>query len=192
DQRADHPGHALRHARVADALRAVAGERAAVAVVLGLGLREALVLGDPVEAVRSGGGVVAHDPGQQQRDQYAGDHEGPSGHAFHVGAPSVVRTSRARRSSTRRAPCTRSGRTATMLPTARPVIRASPTPISTCQPTIAVTSVSSGMSACPPTAYSPVKQSAATGTETRAATAAAGATIDSRLGSSACRPRKTR
>src|SRR6478609_899427 len=59
DQRTDHAGHALRHARVADTLRAVAGERAAVSVVLGLGLREALVLGDPVEAVRAGGGVVA-------------------------------------------------------------------------------------------------------------------------------------
>src|SRR4051794_1215970 len=46
DQRADHAGHALRHALVADALRAVPGERPAVAVVLGLCLREAVVLGD--------------------------------------------------------------------------------------------------------------------------------------------------
>src|SRR4051812_20010556 len=41
DQRADHAGQTLRHALVADALRAVPGERAAAAVVLGLRLREA-------------------------------------------------------------------------------------------------------------------------------------------------------
>src|SRR6476619_7539808 len=79
DERADHAGHSLRHPLVADALRAVAGERAAATVVLGPGLREALVLGDPVEAVRAGGGVVAHDAGEQQRDQHAGDHEGARG-----------------------------------------------------------------------------------------------------------------
>ena len=50
---------------------------------------------------------------------------------------------------TRRAPCTRSGRTATTLPTASPVMAASPRPMSTCQPTIAVASVSSGIGRLP-------------------------------------------
>ena len=71
---------------------------------------------------------------------------------------------------TRRAPYTRSGRTATTLPTTRPVITASPMPISTCH------ADHRGQRACragcrrvPPTAYSPTKTSAATGTETNAA-----------------------
>ena len=79
-----------------------------------------------------------------------------------------------------------------MLPTARPVISGladadqhvprRPSRWPACR---------AGCRPCPPTAYSPTKQSAATGTETSAATAAAGATSESRLGSTACRPRKT-
>ena len=49
--------------------------------------------------------------------------------AVSVGA---VRSSTGRARSARRAPCTRSGRTATMLPTTSPVITASPTPITVC------------------------------------------------------------
>ena len=61
-------------------------------------------------------------------------------------------TSSARAASTRRAPYTRSGRTAAMLPTARKVMTASPMPMSVCTPTIAAARVASGMSTAPPTA----------------------------------------
>ena len=63
-----------------------------------------------------------------------------------------VRVSRVRTASTRRAPWTRSGRTDTMLATTRNVITASPMPMSTCTPTIAVSRVSSGIGTAPPTA----------------------------------------
>ena len=56
---------------------------------------------------------------------------------------------------------------------------ASPSPMSACQLSIAVASESSGMGAVPPTAYSATKPSDAVGTDTSAATAAAGArTLD--------------
>ncbi len=90
-----------------------------------------------------------------------------------------------------RAPYTRSGRTAMTAPTVSAVMTASPMPISTCTPTIAVATLPMETSVVPPTAYSSVKAIAAAGTETSAATKEATVTERRLRGSTASRPRKT-
>ena len=91
-----------------------------------------------------------------------------------------------------RAPWTRSGRTAMTAPTVSAVIAASPIPIRTWTPTMAVKTLPIGTSAVPPRAYRAVKAIAAAGTEIRAATKAATVTEERRRGRTFTRPRKSR
>ena len=81
------------------------------------------------------GGVEAGHAGEQQGDDDAGDDEQPRGDPALIARPPAARACAS--ASTRRAPYTRSGRTAAMLPTARNVITASPIPIRVCTPSIA-------------------------------------------------------
>src|SRR6478752_6925945 len=150
------------------------------------GVREPVVLRHLRQPVRRGGGVDAHAAREQQRDGQAGEDEPAGPHAA-----TSERISSLRSASTRRAPYTRSGRTAITAPTARNVITPSPMPISTWTPSIAVMSLSREMSAVPPTTYRPTNSRAATGTETNAAMPASAGTSESRLGSTAWSSRKT-
>src|SRR3954451_7410476 len=100
---AEDPGHA-----------AVPAEDGAVRLA---GVREPVVLGDLRQAV----GVVVREParhaGQDERDGEDAEDEpaGPHATAFGLISSSLL-------ASTRRAPCTRSGRTAMIAPTARNVM----------------------------------------------------------------------
>ena len=76
-------------------------------------------------------------------------------------------------------------------PTVSAVIAASPMPMRTCTPIMAVATLPMETSVVPPIAYISVKASAAAGTETRAATKEA-TVIERRVrGSTFTRPRKT-
>ncbi len=90
-----------------------------------------------------------------------------------------------------RAPCTRSGRTASTAPTVAAVMAASPMPISTCTPTMAVSTLPSGTSVVPPRAYRRVNMTAAPGTESSAPAKAATVTERRVSGRSFSSPRNT-
>ncbi len=81
---------------------------------------------------------------------------------------------------------------ATTAPTTAPVIRASPMPISTCQPTIAAVRAVRSIGTLPPTTYKPTNTSAAAGTDRKAPTTATGTTLPARRGRTLSRALATR
>ena len=186
DQHADHAGEAAGEPRVVDALVGVVGERAVGGRVVVGGVEEAGLLGDVLEPVGVAAGVVAADAGEQQRDEQAG--RGGRSRVLMRSPPRSGSRAAARR-STRPGAVDEVGADGDDAARPRaPVISASPMPITTCQPSIAVSTVAERRPApVPPTANSPTKASAATGhRDQRGDPGRDRRTSGSRFGSTAC------
>src|SRR5918997_1617521 len=195
-KRDEHPGRARqadRHAGVVDAVDAVVGERTVGEAVVVRGADEALVLGNPLQAVGLARRVEAHPRGHHQRH---GHHRDPPPAAV-ADAPhaATFRSAAALRPPSDGpgplAPWTRSGRVASTAPTAAAVITPSPMPMSAWVPTIAASTSPRSTPVVPPMANSATKAPAASGTETKAARPAATSTPARLSGSTARMPRNT-
>lgn len=163
DADADHSGETPGDAGVADVLDAVVGERGVGRSVFLDLLVDAPVGGDLLQAVGARGGVEGDEAREEERGDQArcpdlargagGRGAGASDAAGAAGASTSSPSTRSLSGVARpRAPCTRSGRTAITAPTVSAVITASPMPIRTWTPTIAVNTLPMGTSVVPPIA----------------------------------------
>lgn len=156
---ADDAREVAGEAGVGDVADSVVGEgRVGGGVLLDLPV-EALVGGDLFQAVGAGGGVEGDDAGEEEGRAETGGEDaarGAGGGGRRGGGSGGVDQlpvdPQLERRGEAAAPYTRSGRTAMTAPTVRAVIAASPRPMRTCTPTIAVSTLPIGMSVVPPMA----------------------------------------